>query len=259
VSGLAVKTEGKMKRNKTRAFTLIELLVVIAIIAILAAILFPVFAKARERAKQTTCLSNLKQIGIGLTSYASDYDDVYPAERFPGTPLRTWKDAIQPGIKSVDVWACPSNTHTWDPITASLKGDETGRFPRSYAYNGTIFYSGGAAASQGIALSKFKSPAGTILIVESRYPYSDMPAYGGYLDWALSKSATLFTRPSADQGAFQTHSSGMSNFIFADTHVQAYRLTQTYVPTNMWELNPGDNQTTYTNYAKAANLLKEYQ
>ena len=247
-----------MERKETRGFTLIELLVVIAIIAILAAILFPVFAKARERAKQTSCLNNMKQIGIGLITYASDNDEVFPAERF--NDGRIWKDAIQPGIKSTDVWACPSNIHAWDYGTSyPKKGDETGRFPRSYAYNGTIFYSGGAAVTKGIATSKFKSPSDTILIVESRYPFADMPAYGGFTpDWALSSRQYCNTL-NANQGAFQTHSSGMSNFIFADTHVQAYRLTQTYSPINKWELNPGDNQVNYNYYAQPAHLLKEYQ
>ncbi|HEY3413947.1 MAG TPA: prepilin-type N-terminal cleavage/methylation domain-containing protein [Armatimonadota bacterium] len=247
-----------MERKSSRAFTLIELLVVIAIIAILAAILFPVFAKARERAKQTSCLSNMKQIGIALVSYASDNDEVYPAERFADG--RIWKDAIQSGIKSTDVWACPSNQHIWDYGTDfPKKGDESGRFPRSYAYNGTIFFSGGTAVTSGISTGKFKSPAGTILIVESRYPFADMPAYGGYSpDWIINnkKWCTLLNQ---NQGAIQTHSSGMSNFIFADTHVQAYRLVQTYVPVNKWELNPGDNQAAYNTLAQPAKLIPEYQ
>lgn len=249
-----------MERKPTRGFTLIELLVVIAIIAILAAILFPVFAKARERAKQTSCISNLKQIGIALTSYASDYDDVYPAERFTGTGSPTWKDAIQPGVRSIDVWACPSNIHAWDTGTAfPLKGDETGRFPRSYAYNGTVFYAGSTAQLKGIALSKFKSPAGTILVVESRYPYADLPAYGGHNpDWIIS-DPKFVRQTNAHQGGFQTHSSGMSDFIFADTHVQAYRLAQTLTPVNKWELNPGDNQAAYDALAQPSALIDEYK
>ena len=97
-------------------FTLIELLVVIAIIAILAAILFPVFAKAREKARQTSCLSNVKQICLGIHMYAQDYDEKLPAVLFnwgagtcSGTMTRSgsqypWRSAIYPYIKNEQIW-----------------------------------------------------------------------------------------------------------------------------------------------------------
>lgn len=249
-----------MKNRSGRAFTLIELLVVISIISVLSGILFPVFAKARDRAKATSCLSNMKQIGYALAAYASDYDDIYPPERNTNfTPYHTWKDAIQPGIRNLEVWVCSSNVHAWDSGSASpQKGDETGRFPRSYAYNGTIFYAGSAAQSQGIRMSRFRDSSGTILIVESRYPFADLPAYGGYApDWETT-STQYFRITRAYEGGFQTHAT-MSNFMFADTHVKAYRLRQTLVPTNMWELRPGDNQAFYNQLAETRNLVREYQ
>jgi prepilin-type N-terminal cleavage/methylation domain-containing protein len=107
-------------RQRHAAFTLIELLVVIAIIAILAAILFPVFAQAREKARQTSCISNLKQIGTAALMYAQDYDERTPRNWFgdmgfeettaPGdTPDRyKWMDAIQPYVKNTQVFTCPS-------------------------------------------------------------------------------------------------------------------------------------------------------
>lgn len=109
--------------RKRRGFTLIELLVVITIIAILASILFPVFAQAREKARQTTCLSNLKQVGQGLLMYAGDYDETLPWAHNPRGPVETkgWYDLIEPYVKvgtsgaavgwqrkSVAFYTCPS-------------------------------------------------------------------------------------------------------------------------------------------------------
>lgn len=109
--------------NSRSAFTLIELLVVIAIIAILAAILFPVFAQAREKARQTACISNLKQIVTGLRMYMDDYEGYGPAYGTPSdnacmgrSQFRAANDPrsapalLNPYIKNFAVWICPSNT-----------------------------------------------------------------------------------------------------------------------------------------------------
>ena len=131
-----------------RGFTLIELLVVIAIIAILAAILFPVFARARENARRASCQSNLKQIGLGFMQYLQDYDEKFPcasaevpyvidASGTPGGLQWFWME-VHPYIKSKQVWVCPSANNTGGspgnhPATGWTTAD-----PVDYTFNGQL-------------------------------------------------------------------------------------------------------------------------
>ncbi len=112
---------------KRAGFTLIELLVVIAIIAILAAILFPVFARAREKARQSSCMSNVKQLNLGILQYVQDYDEVFPTHGWVDTAVwpngqtggNPWHVRIYPYVKNIQVYSCPSGTLRWagDPST----------------------------------------------------------------------------------------------------------------------------------------------
>src|SRR3954471_3517680 len=107
-----------MPRARRRGFTLIELLVVIAIIAILAAILFPVFARARENARRSSCQSNLKQLGLGVAQYTQDYDEKFPYAMVSNTSYDFgWSVIIQPYVKSTQLLQCPSESTapTTDP------------------------------------------------------------------------------------------------------------------------------------------------
>ncbi|HEY3329882.1 MAG TPA: DUF1559 domain-containing protein [Capsulimonadaceae bacterium] len=130
---MTLNTSGRTL-NSRLAFTLIELLVVIAIIAILAAILFPVFATAREKARQTTCLSNLKQIGVGLVQYVQDYDEQFPWG-YGGTGGNAyqntgWAYSIYPYVKSTALFACPDDV-TQPPAVSYGEQD----YVCSYAFN----------------------------------------------------------------------------------------------------------------------------
>lgn len=125
-------------RASRPAFTLIELLVVIAIIAILAAILFPAFARARERARQTSCVSNLKQIGLRLKQYAQDYDGSYPEKStvLGNSLIRGAEDpqslpfVLDPYIKGKQIWVCPSG---WEDLQKA--GNTYSYYPSSIASN----------------------------------------------------------------------------------------------------------------------------
>lgn len=138
-----------------RAFTLIELLVVIAIIAILAAILFPVFARAKEAAKKTACLSNLKGLGTAFALYLGDSDGTYPAcdndkakidgrppepevPEADGPPERDWTITIQPYLKNYDVLRCPTDSSL--PPKDPKNPDLTREFRSSYTINGWAEY-----------------------------------------------------------------------------------------------------------------------
>jgi prepilin-type N-terminal cleavage/methylation domain-containing protein/prepilin-type processing-associated H-X9-DG protein len=165
-----------------RAFTLIELLVVIAIIAVLGAILFPVFAKARERAKCTQCISNLKQIGVAIGSYTVDWDDKYPwgqttfaayAHWVPNTSA--WYEALDPYVKNRDIWKCPSDIGEIfpnDPYGFKKKTPPFWQFMyTSYGYEG--LKSPGLVLA-GYPSSRVKRPPKTPLSMEYR------PWHGGY-------------------------------------------------------------------------------
>ena len=145
-------------RSACRGFTLIELLVVIAIIAILAAILFPVFAQAREKARGAACLSNVKQLGLALQMYAQDYDETLPnhaqdTDKFlaPNAPAN-WAKGLQAYAKNTQIFSCPSA-----PLAPGYKS-----VPPLNSYQGNAV----VLSYQGTTLARIPNPADIVFVQE---------------------------------------------------------------------------------------------
>jgi prepilin-type N-terminal cleavage/methylation domain-containing protein/prepilin-type processing-associated H-X9-DG protein len=162
-------------RSRKRAFTLIELLVVIAIIAILAAILFPVFAQARAKARQTTCISNTKQLALAVAMYTQDYDETVPFAFMdyisPPTPCKygdyaKWWWNIQTYVKSLDILKCPGDSKP-APDLAYVQGGKNGpTFPNSYGWNYPHMPYRPCAATA-TTLAMYQEPASTLAFAHS--------------------------------------------------------------------------------------------
>lgn len=148
--------------KKRLGFTLIELLVVIAIIAILAAILFPVFAKAREKARQTSCLSNNKQLGLAFIQYVQDNDEEYPSSSNYGAG---WAGHIYPYVKSTGVYKCPddSSNPTYPAFTNGQNPFVVSYVANRYVVNGLGVPTTPSSATNDASL---QSPSNTVLLYE---------------------------------------------------------------------------------------------
>ena len=207
-----------MKRS---GFTLIELLVVIAIIAILAAILFPVFARAREKARQASCESNLKQLATGMMMYVQDYDEMTPAFGFSGNHTGQtgnalnyymWQEVVQPYVKNWQLFKCPSNT-VWGPTYLNC----CGRFTEQWGYGLCGFsYPGKAYTLGGVALSVLQVPAETIWLTEYQGPGTGCEfIYPGTYAWGVAPA----DYSAVCLGGAANHNGG-ANYAYYDGHVK---------------------------------------
>ena len=206
--------------HKRRGFTLIELLVVIAIIAILAAILFPVFAKAREKARQTSCLSNEKQFTLGFLQYKQDYDERWPIGLFlpigvAGVPSTI--DVVAPYIKSQQIWMCPSAT---PPSGAA--------YYTAYCFNSSIF------TWSGLSDAAINAPAATIECREYGFGMSTTSCLG-FLVPDISNSGNA---------SFLSFHNGGANVPFCDGHAKWLAQTN-YYTANSTVGNPTNNPLTW--------------
>lgn len=224
--------------RKKRGFSLVELLVVIALIALLAGILFPVFAAAGSQARQSSCASNLKQIGLALVQYAQDHDETMPPTRRNDTgtttnPTRnTWYNLLQPYIKNTNVFRCAGALRTnasADAYYLPVRG-----YPVSYGYNNALHERNLATIETSSTLvlmtdidtvpDATKDPADWP-VKKGNAPWileqGDFPAVNG--DGTAHNEHTHFSAPSA------RHNS-LCNVLWMDGHVKARKVQTFYTP-----------------------------
>jgi prepilin-type N-terminal cleavage/methylation domain-containing protein/prepilin-type processing-associated H-X9-DG protein len=260
---LYLNAKGKIyMQDRSKAFTLIELLVVIAIIAILAAILFPVFAQAREKARQISCVSNQKQLSTAVLMYAQDYDETFPYsdwwDSYQNDGTHGWVNQIQPYVKNLPVFKCPSDgkgltpapdSSGWCGVFISYVGNAS-----HIGWNGTyspavgpIGYFDGNSPNMGwmeqggVAMSRMTRPADTILLTEKHgqdTPVGQFPGANCSNGWPTgdvitnnmgdwgqmipdgTRAANL-PFPTGRNGAVSSRHSERANFAFADGHVKS--------------------------------------
>ena len=248
---------------RKRGFTLIELLVVIAIIAILAAILFPVFAQARDTARKASCLSNMKQLGTAAAMYTQDYDETTVPGRIcsappfrlsnlggaacecGGRPYAAWHDLVQPYVKNYRLLRCPSGlpTEGYTPTMGAQQPPHNDPENLRWHYNVNYIYTYGNCASGcagndpwgthcafGRALASISTPADLIAVVEGAAGPPDIRNSIGALRCRHQKGG---------------------NYIFADGHAAWKSFSQTLFPRFLWIDENGAAQNFITNKRNA--------
>jgi len=251
--------------HKTSGFTLIELLVVIAIIALLAAILFPVFSRARENARRTTCMSNLKQLGMGILQYTQDSDGIYPArweDTYTGTGDAgtsnpdgldmTWADMIYPYVKNPQIYTCPDRSdEEYSFYTPQPRNTVNDYFWGTYDINSTYamynnpygYTTGGvtyyASDPQGAPESAVADTPGTIFLCEGSTAYglasltpggTQFGNKGGQIYWpgGTNPSLQTTTEPytmSVTNAFVEAPHLDTTNVLFCDGHVKSEQMS----------------------------------
>jgi prepilin-type N-terminal cleavage/methylation domain-containing protein/prepilin-type processing-associated H-X9-DG protein len=230
-----------------RGFTLIELLVVIAIIAILAAILFPVFAQARDKARQSSCLSNQKQLGLGFMQYAQDFDETNPPMAQGDMFVRQnnhWQDLIYTYVKSQAVYNCPSDpqesatspgslsratgAYIYPPSARPTNRDAYGSYLYPLTYNPN--YTGGRCGGPAYVLpiAEQEDPAGTAMLIESNDTNGSGSIHYAWIGQTPQPRIDNTSNPKRllflDYYYVAARHQDMTNVVYGDGHAKAARL-----------------------------------
>ena len=232
------------RQLRQRAFTLIELLVVISIVTVLAAILYPVVARARERANASRCMANEKQIGAAMMAYVSDWDDTYPSGWIGPPDTRdgwSWRAALLPYLGGTELLRCPSN-----PVASEEFDQPSGRGMKlsiCYAPNRSAIPRWSLDGEMVTQVGSVQNPAETIMIIENRSRWPDQGV------WAVDQRGDGIFPPDGysqpdTMGPFHSHR-GLVNIVFMDGHAKSLRLSATLVPHEMWKDYLRDPDTPY--------------
>ena len=217
------------RRAGATGFTLVELLVVVAILAILAAMLLPVFARARNRARRTACLSNLRQLSSAMSMYVQDFDEVLPRWAYPGAApcAMVWSQGLMPYHREINLYFCPAYGRP-DPRGSPLEGSPYWGPTHAYLYD-LVYASYGynALYLDATKLAAVDRPTETVLLVDTVFPGQENRSWGYF---------GAFPPSAGGMGVATNRHNGGANVAFVDGHVKWLPRESLMADDSLWDL-----------------------